>query len=120
MVDGPVILDKKEETEPVIITEQTEQTLQQQLNSLQSWDTQEGQTLEQRREVEQERIVTRQKANLLLLQNAQQQLGEAPPVEQVAGGGPPVQAVPAKQTYKQKREEKRRDKEARKHCPVGD
>jgi hypothetical protein len=96
-----------------------EPSLQEQLNALQSWDiTQDGQSLEQRREAERERIITRQQENQGLQQAAEQLLGAAPPVEQVAQGVP-VQTVTANQTYKQKREEKRRDKVARKQAPYG-
>ncbi len=56
--------------------------------------------------------------NAQLLENAQQQLANIH-ADDVAPGNPIQEEAPAQQTWKERRRDKKKAKEAQKHCPVG-
>lgn len=89
------------------------------LQSLQTWDAQEDEALKTERETYRETLIQGQKKeNQTLRADAQRQV---PPVRAAAAAhGTPVQEqVPAKLSYKQRRELKRKAKLARKHTAAG-
>ena len=110
-------MDQLKKEQPVI---KEQETTREHLTQLQNWDVAEGQTLEERRAM---------KANELIQQNKEMNLAlktqvkkELPPVQaQQAAAGVPVQVqVPADQTWKEKRAEKKRIKEAKDKQPLAD
>ena len=94
-------------------------TIHKNLTSLQTWDLAQGQTLEERREAHKEALIHGQLQENAAMQNAAQaQLAQAN-ANAAAPGAPVQEQAPAKQTYKQRREQARKAKEAKKRCPVG-
>lgn len=90
------------------------------LAHLQEWDVADGQSIEQRRMQETDLVINRQKTiNEQLMQNAARQ---HPPVKvkETAKGTPVQKQKPAKKTFKQKREDKRLDEQAKEITPVAD
>lgn len=90
------------------------------LAHLQEWDVADGQSIEQRRMQETDLVINRQKTiNEQLMQNAVRQ---HPPVKvkETAKGTPVQKQKPAKKTFKQKREDKRLDEQAKEITPVAD
>ncbi len=111
-------MDQLKKEQPVMREQQ--QTIREHLSQLQRWDVAEGQTLEERRKMHaQDLIQQNEEMNLLLREQVEEAL---PPVQaqQVADGVPVQVQVPAKQTWKEKRAEKNRLKEARKIQPLTD
>ena len=89
------------------------------LTKLQTWDLAEGQTLEERRNAHKEAMIQNHLQENAAMQNAAvQQLGHANAAA-AAPGAPVQEQAPVKQTYKQRREQARKAKEAKKRCPVG-
>lgn len=94
--------------------------LRKHLAHLQEWDVADGQSIEQRRMQETDLVITRQKTiNEQLMQNAARR---HPPVKakKTAKGTPVQKQKPAKKTFKQKREDKRLDEQAKEITPVAD
>ena len=90
------------------------------LAHLQEWDVADGQSIEQRRMQETDLVINRQKTiNEQLMQNVARR---HPPVEakKTAKGTPVQKQKPAKKTFKQKREDKRLDEQAKEITPVAD
>lgn len=113
MLDDEKLIKEKE---PVTLIEQKAESLREHLTSLQNWDTGEG-TLEERRATHAQTLIQRQMdENAALAARMQVRLG---PVEaaSAAAGSPVQEQVPAKKTWKEKQEEKRRLKEAKKANP---
>ncbi|MCD7806446.1 MAG: hypothetical protein LUH19_03785 [Lachnospiraceae bacterium] len=94
--------------------------IRQELEVMQNWDMEEGQTLEERRKQEANRLIERQRElNQQLSAKAGSML--QPARAQAASAGQPLQEqAAAKKSYKQRREESRRTKEAQKHHPMAD
>lgn len=94
-------------------------TIHKNLTKLQTWDLAEGQTLEERRQAHKEAMIHGQLQENAAMQNAAQaQLAQAT-ANAAAPGAPVQEQAPAKQTYKQRREQARKAKEAKKRSPVG-
>lgn len=90
------------------------------LAHLQEWDVADGQSIEQRRMQETDLVINRQKTiNEQLMQNVAR---HHPPVKakKTAKGTPVQKQKPAKKTFKQKREDKRLDEQAKEITPVAD
>ncbi|MCD8067285.1 MAG: hypothetical protein LUE87_00030 [Lachnospiraceae bacterium] len=88
--------------------------IRQELTQLQEWDTEENQTLEERRRQEAERLITEQREmNQQLAARAAGNLPQAQ-AREAAPGNPVQEQAAAKKSYKQRREESRRTKEAKK------
>ena len=90
------------------------------LAHLQEWDVADGQSIEQRRMQETDLVINRQKTiNEQLMQNVARR---HPPVKakKTAKGTPVQKQKPAKKTFKQKREDKRLDEQAKEITPVAD
>ena len=94
--------------------------LRNRLAQLQEWDVADGQSIEQRRMQETDLVINRQKTiNEQLMQNVARR---HPPVKakKTAKGTPVQKQKPAKKTFKQKREDKRLDEQAKEISPVAD
>ena len=94
--------------------------LRKHLAHLQEWDMADGQSIEQRRMQETDLVINRQKTiNEQLMQNVARR---HPPVKakKTAKGTPVQKQKPAKKTFKQKREDKRLDEQAKEITPVAD
>ncbi|MGN0343356.1 MAG: hypothetical protein ACI4EC_00155 [Lachnospiraceae bacterium] len=90
------------------------------LAQLQEWDVADGQSIEQRRMQETDLVLNRQKTiNEQLMQNVARR---HPPVKakKTAKGTPVQKQKPAKKTFKQKREDKRLDEQAKEITPIAD
>lgn len=117
-MDGNLNMTMEELKKQPVVKEQ--QTIREHLTQLQTWDVAEGQTLEERRNMQANYLIQQSKElNLLLRKNVEERI---PPVQvqQVAVGAPVQLQVPAKQTWKEKRAEKKRIKEAKKIQPLTD
>lgn len=99
---------------------QTAQTLREHLTSLQTWNVGEGQTLEQRRAQQAEQMIQHQQEDALALQNRNQQQLRPANANAAAPGQPVQEQAPAKLTYKQRKEQERRRKEAQRANPAAD
>ena len=111
---GPIQEQKEKKIEEV-----KHETLRETLTSLQTWDLAEGQTLEERRQAHRESLIHGQLQENAALQNAARaQLNQAT-ANAAAPGAPVQEQAPAQLTYKQRREQARKAREARRHCPIG-
>lgn len=111
---GPIQEQKEKKIEEV-----KHETLRETLTSLQTWDLAEGQTLEERRQAHRESMIHGQLQENAALQNAARaQLNQAT-ANAAAPGAPVQEQAPAQLTYKQRREQARKAREARRHCPIG-
>lgn len=95
------------------------QIIRENLTEQQTWDLAEGQTLEERREAHKESILQIHRETNAAMQNAARLRLNRANANAAAPGVPVQDQAPAKQTYKQRREQARKAKEARKHSPVG-
>ena len=107
--------------QPVFQVEQQQQLdIRQELTRLQTWELAPDQTLEEAREDHIQILIQRQQEdNVALLARAQAQMPQAQ-VRAAAPGQPVQQQAPAKKTYKQKREEAKKTKLAKKQSPYAD
>lgn len=114
-------LEQHKPAQPVFQVEQQQQLdIRQELTRLQTWELAPGQTLEEAREAHVQTLIQRQQEdNVALLARAQTQMPQAQ-VRAAAPGQPVQQQVPAKKTYKQKREEAKKTKLAKKQSPFAD
>ncbi len=100
--------------------ENQQQLLRDHLVSLQNWDIGEEGTLEEKHAQYNALVMERQReANVQLMGHAERQMPQLQ-ANQTAAGQPQQMQAPAKQTYKQKREEKRRDRKAKRINPEAD
>lgn len=111
-------LKKIEEIQKQKLLRIEQNAIHENLTKLQTWDLAEGQTLEERREAHKESMIQSHLENVAMLSAAQGQLAQAN-ANAAAPGTPVQEQAPAKQTYKQRREQARKAKVARKNCPVG-
>lgn len=100
-------------------TQEKEQEMRAHLTGLQEWDLAEGQTIEERRAEHAGLLIRQQEYNQSLMEKSREKwsVSEA---SKTAEGQPAQTQKPAKQTYKQKREEKRLDRAAKKKKPMAD
>jgi len=94
--------------------------IRQELTSVQHWNDVEGESAYQKRSSYAQRLIRQeQEENAALVAHVMEsyQVEEA---DQAAAGTPQAALKPAKKSFKKRREEKKRAKEARKHTPVGD
>lgn len=111
------VLEQHKQAEPVF---QQQQDIRQELTRLQTWDLAPGQTLEQARAAHAQVLIQRQQEdNVALMARAQVQLPQAQ-ANAAAPGQPVQQQVPAQKTYKEKRMEARKTRQAKKHSPYAD
>lgn len=98
---------------------QHQATIREHLTQLQSWDPAGAQPVEAQRQAHREALIHGPlEQNAAMRQNAQAHLPQANAAA-AAAGAPVQEQAPAKQTYKQRKEQERKAKEARKQCPVG-
>ena len=112
-------LKKIEDAQKKKLLQIEQNTIHDHLTKLQSWDLAEGQTLEERRAGHRESILQIHREASAAMQNAAQRRLTQANANAAAPGTPVQEQAPAKQTYKQRREQARKAKEARKHSPVG-
>lgn len=96
------------------------QTLREHLTSLQTWEVRQGESLEEKRGAHAEKLIQNYLEKNQVLQ--EQLRNQVPAVEanETATGQPVQIQAPAKETYKEKRERKRRTKAAQKKHPAAD
>ena len=112
-------LKKIEEVQKQKLLRIEQDAIHENLTKLQTWDLAEDQTLEERREAHKEAMIRSYlQENTAMQAAAQAQLAQAN-ANAAAPGAPVQEQTPAKQTYKQRREQARKAKEAKKRCPVG-
>lgn len=114
-------LKKIEEVQKQKLLRIEQNAIHENLTKLQTWDLAEGQTLQERLQAHKESLIQslpQLQENAAMQNAAAQQLGLANAAA-AAPGAPVQEQVPAKQTYKQRREQARKAKVARKNCPVG-
>lgn len=101
-------------------TEEKTMNLRTHLTELQKWDLAEGQTIEERRAEERRVLMAHQlEYNERLVRDTKEKL-PAVAVKGTAQGQPVQAQKPAKETYKQRRERARLEKEAKKATPMAD
>ena len=110
---GPISEQKEKKVEQI-----QHESIRDQVTELCTWDMDEGQTLEERRQEQRESMIPGQlEENAAMQAQAQRQLSRATAAA-AAPGTPLQEQAPAKQTYKERRERARKAKAARKHCPA--
>lgn len=101
-------------------TEEKTMNLRTHLTELQKWDLAEGQSIEERRAEERRVLMAHQlEYNEKLVRDTKEKL-PAVAVKKTAQGEPVQVQKPAKETYKQRRERARLEKEAKKATPMAD
>ena len=101
-------------------TEEKTMDLRTHLTELQKWDLAEGQTIEERRAEESRVLMAHQlEDNEQLVKNTKKRLPRVR-VRRTAPGEPVQAQMPAKETYKQRRERERLEKEAKIVAPLAD
>lgn len=101
-------------------TQEKQQGMRAHLTGLQEWDLADGQTIEERRAEHAEHLIRQQQEYNQRLMEKSREKWPASNASETAEGQPVQTQKPAKQTYKQKREEKRLDKAAKKKNPMAD
>ena len=110
---GPISEQKEKKAEQLKY-----ESFHDQLTELRSWELDERQMLEERRQEQRESMIPGQlEENAAMQAQAQRQLSRATATA-AAPGAPVQEQAPAKQTYKERRERARKEKVARKHCPA--
>lgn len=110
---GPISEQKEKKAEQL-----KHESIHEQVTELRAWELDEGQTLEERRQERRESMIPGQlEENAAMQAHAQGQLSRATATA-AAPGTPLQEQAPAKQTYKERREQARKAKVARKHCPA--
>ena len=120
-MDDTMMLKKtKEQQEQHMQEVPKQQTMRAHLTELQKWDLAEGQTIEQRRDLQQDLLLRQAKEiNESLLAKVGQAFPEAV-AERVAAGAPIQAQQPAQMTFKERMEQQRKDRQARRKTPVAD
>lgn len=120
-MDDIMMLQKtKEQQEQHMQEVPKQQTMRAHLTELQKWDLAEGQTIEQRRDLQQDLFLRQAKEiNDTLLAQIRQAFPEAV-AERVAAGAPIQVQQPAQLTFKKRMEQQRKDRQARRKTPVAD
>lgn len=114
-------LKKIEDVQKKKLLQIEQNTIHDHLTKLQTWDLAEGQTLEERLQAHKESLIRslpQLQENAAMQNAAQAQLAQAN-ANAAAPGAPVQEHSPAKQTFKQRKEQARKAKEAKKRCPVG-
>lgn len=96
------------------------QTLREHLTSLQTWEMKQGESLEQKRKAHAQKLIQNHLEKNQVLQEQLRNQVPAVKADEIAPGQPVQLQAPAKETYKEKREHKRRDKVAKKNHPAAD
>ena len=109
-------LQRQQQQQPIQIQHEP---IRAHLTTLQNWDGAEGQILEERRRQHANTVTQYQLNDFLLQQRAQEQL-QPVQADRAAPGQPEQVQAPARLTYKQRREQERRLKEAKKANPAAD
>ena len=117
-MDETMKLKKVQKTEELKMQEQ--QTMRSHLTELQKWDMEEGQTIEERRSLQRNIYLDQAKEiNDSLRAKANQAFPEV--VAERTAEGTPIQAQqPAQLTFKQRMEQNRLDRYARRRTPLAD
>ena len=120
-MDDTMMLKKTKERQEQHMQEvPKQQTMRAHLTELQKWDLAEGQTIEQRRDLQQDLLLRQAKEiNESLLAKVGQAFPEAV-AERVAAGAPIQAQQPAQLTFKERMEQQRKDRQARRKTPVAD
>lgn len=101
-------------------TQEKQQEMRAHLTGLQGWDLADGQTIEERRAEHAEHLIRQQQEYNQRLMEKSREKWPASNASETAEGQPVQTQKPAKKTFKQKREEKRLDRVAKKQNPVAD
>lgn len=101
-------------------TQEEQQEMRAHLTGLQEWDLAEGQTIEERRAEHAGLLIRQQQEYNQSLMEKSREKWPVSEASKTAEGQPAQTQKPAKQTYKQKREEKRLDRAAKKKNPMAD